>query len=221
MSIMICFTAFRAAEAQTICQARANAAAFSWAPGSKVSVYVAASDFMQDEIEFLLAPVTNWNAVSSETGSQVIFEYKASAQAPPNCTNCLTITRGVVFDKKHRHLTELRSLNDPQQRTMLSATIVIDPRLTNHETLTNAVAHELGHSFGLLDCYSCKDKSTVMNQFKNVNTSNHMNGPTACDVVQVKSAYRAHASHAAQKNQFVDEGEEPVDDDTPIVLRKP
>ena len=159
-SIMICLTAFRAAEAQTICapcKPSANAAAsgfFSWTPGSTVDVYVAASDFTPDEIEFLLAPVANWNAVSSET-------------------------------------------------------------------LTNAVAHELGHSFGLLDCYSCKDKTTVMNQFKNVNTSNHMNGPTACDVAQVKSAYRAHANHAAQKKIVVEEGAEPVDDDTPIVLRKP
>lgn len=60
-----------------------------------------------------------------------------------------------------------------------------------------------------------------MNQFRNVNTSNHMNGPTACDVAQVKSAYRARANHAAQNEIVVDEGEEPVDDDTPIVLRKP
>ena len=30
---------------------------------------------------------------------------------------------------------------------------------------TNALAHELGHSFGLLDCYSCKTQSTVMIRF--------------------------------------------------------
>jgi hypothetical protein len=193
-----------------------------WAPGSTVNVYVTAGEFNEDEISHLLAPLTTWNAASSETGSQVKFEYKGLTKAPLNCTNCLTITRGPVFDKKHRHLTELRSLNDPQRRTMLRANIVIDPRLTNHETLTNAVAHELGHSFGLVDCYSCKEKSTVMNQFKSANIPNQMNGPTTCDVAQVKSVYRAHASHALQKRTIVvDEGEEPVDDDTPVVIPKP
>ena len=224
-SIVISLAAFCAVEAQTIsttCAKAASSGFWSWAPGSTVNVYVAAGEFTEDEIDFLLAPLTNWNAASSETGSQVTFEYKGFANAPLHCTNCLTIKRGHVFDKKHRHLTELRSLNDPQQRTMLWATIVIDPRLTNHETLTNAVAHELGHSFGLLDCYSCKEKSTVMIQFTSVNTPNHMNGPTGCDVAQVKSVYRAHASQTAQKKKIVvDEGEEPEDDDTPIVIPKP
>lgn len=221
--ILICLTAFRAVEAQTISCAKAAAiGSWSWAPGSTVSVYVAAGEFTEDAIVYLLTPLTTWNAVASETGSQVTFEYKGLAEAPLNCINCLTITRGPVFDKKHRHLTELRSLNDPRQRTMLWATIVIDPRLTKHETLTNAVAHELGHSFGLLDCYSCKEKSSVMIQFKSVNTPNHMSGPTACDVAQVQSVYGAHVTRAAQKKKIVvDEGEEPVADDTPIVVPKP
>jgi len=108
---------------------------------------------------------------------------------------------------------------------MTWATIVIDPVLTSPKTLTNAVAHELGHTFGLLDCYSCKQESTVMIQFKTVNASNEMDGPTACDVVQVKRAYHVLAAQLKRLPQpkpiVVDEGEEPVEDDTPVVVPKP
>ena len=69
---------------------------------------------------------------------------------------------------------------------MTWAQIVVDPRLTNPKALTNAVAHELGHNFGLLDCYTCKFKTTVMNQFKVVNEPNDMEGPTTCDIAKLK-----------------------------------
>jgi hypothetical protein len=63
-----------------------------------------------------------------------------------------------------------------------------------------------------------------MNQFKTVNEPNDMEGPTGCDIAQVKAAYKELAVRvrpSPQKDEIVDEGEEPVDDDTPIVIRKP
>ena len=187
-----------------------------WAPESKIEVYVFNADFTEAELPFLLAPLTSWNSV--DTGSKVKFEYKGTTKAPRYCQNCLTIKRGHVFDKAKRHLTELQTYGDARTRHINWATIVIDPRLTKPDTLTNAVAHELGHSFGLLDCYSCKQKSSVMVQFKNVNISNEMVGPTPCDVAQVRAAYQ---KQIALTRKVVDEGEEPVDDDTPIVVPKP
>lgn len=203
----------------------APAGFWTWAPDSKIKVYVVASDFKESELSYLLAPLSTWNAVTNSTGSRVKFEYQGTASEPLYCQNCLTIVRGEVFDKAKRHLTELRTYSAERDRIMTWATIVIDPRLTNPKTLTNAVAHELGHSFGLLDCYSCKQKSTVMVQFDAVNVSNEMDGPSACDVAQVKSTYQALAAQlkqpTARKTISVDEGEEPVDDDTPVVVRKP
>lgn len=196
-----------------------------WAPESAVKVYVFQTDFQETELPFLLAPLASWNSVSVATGSRVTFEYKGTTKDPLYCQNCLTIKRGHVFEKSKRHLTELNSYSVPNSSRLLAwATIVVDPRLTNPGTLTNAVAHELGHTFGLLDCYSCKQKSSVMRQFKSVNVSNEMNGPTACDVAQVKSAYESLAiqlKHAAKAKKEIDEGEEPVDDDTPIVVPRP
>ena len=198
---------------------------FTWAPGSQIRVYVFDSDFDQSELPFLLAPLKSWNAVSVLTESHVNFEYKGTTDRLFYCENCLLIRRGRVFDQSRRHLTELKTYNLPENKIMTRASIVIDPRLTNHKALTNAVAHELGHSFGLLDCYSCKAGSTAMLQFKAVNVSNEMDGPSACDVIQVRAVFKAVATQLTKtpraKPVNEDEGEEPVDDNTPVVIRKP
>jgi hypothetical protein len=186
---------------------------------------VVESDFQPGEVSSLLAPLASWNAVADVTGSRVKFEYAGATASPRHCENCLTIERGSVFDKQKRHLTELRAYSVRGDRMLSWASIVIDPALTNPKALTDAVAHELGHNFGLFDCYSCKAKTTVMNQFGPINVPNNMPGPTACDVAQVKAAYKQLALQAsrapATKKLTSDEGEEAVDDDTPIVVSKP
>lgn len=197
---------------------------WTWAPGSEVSVYILESEFKENELPFLLAPLNSWNAVSDLTGSKVKFEYKGTTAHSLQCENCLTIQRGLVFDKSRRHLTELITYNAARNRTIIWAHIVIDRLLTSPQTLTNAVAHELGHTFGLLDCYSCKKRSTVMVQFKDANVPNGMDGPSLCDVVQVKTFYHALVAElrrTARSKPVVDEGEEPSEDDTPIVVPKP
>jgi hypothetical protein len=198
---------------------------WSWTPGSTVKVYVVQAGFRETELPFLLAPLTSWNSVSVVTGSGVSFEYKGTTKTRLYCENCLTIERDRVFDKSKRHLTELRSYSVAGSSNFIAwATIVVDPLLTSPRTLTNAVAHELGHSFGLTDCYSCHDKSSVMMQFRAVNVPNEMDGPTGCDVARVKAAYqslRARLRQAVKAKKEIDEGEEPVEDDTPIVVPRP
>lgn len=207
------------------CEAGVQAPAvgfWTWTAGTQVQVYVVERDFQPEDLPSLLAPLENWNAVSEITGSRVNFKYIGPKASPQHCENCLTISRGPVFDKKRHHLTELRAYSARNDRLMTSATIVVDFTLTNRQALTDAVAHELGHSFGLRDCYSCKAKSTVMNQFGRVNTPNEVPGPTTCDVAQVKSTYKQLALQVTQHKTIpIDEGEEPVDDDTPIVIPKP
>jgi hypothetical protein len=211
----------------TPCKVGKDAAAFgfwTWAANSKISVYVLDGDFTEPELPYLLKPLQNWNAVSEATGSGVKFTYQGSTAAPLYCESCLTIMRGNVFDKTKRHATELRTYSAHADQIMTWAHIVIDPVLTNPKALTNAMAHELGHNFGLVDCYRCKSRSTVMIQFKSVNQPNDMEGPTACDVGQVKAAYKELAVHVRPSpttSETVDEGEEPVDDDTPVVIKKP
>jgi hypothetical protein len=212
----------------TSCRVGVQAPAFgfwTWAPHSTVNIYILTSDFQSDELSYLLAPIHNWNSVLEATDSGVKFVYLGPTSAPLYCENCLTIMRGRVFDKTRRHATELRTYSAHRDQIMTYASIVIDPMLTNPKALTNAIAHELGHNLGLLDCFTCKQKSTVMNQFKVVNVSNDMEGPTACDIAQVGAAYKELALRVRPSPQPEklrrDEGEEPVDDDTPIVVPKP
>ena len=198
---------------------------WTWAPESRINVYILGTDIEPNEIEYLLTPLARWNSVSEITGSGIKFEYQGLTNTPLYCENCLTIVRGPVFDKSRRHLTELRTYSAASNRIMTWATIVVDPLLKNPRTLTNALVHELGHSFGLLDCSSCKPNSTVMVQFQAVNVPNNMDRPTACDVAQVKLAYQTLAAQLKRvtppKSLLTDEGEEPVDDNTPVVVRKP
>jgi hypothetical protein len=65
-----------------------------------------------------------------------------------------------------------------------------------------------------------------MNQFEAVNMPNGMEGPTSCDIAQVKEAYKelkvvVRASPPDRKSMPEDEGEEPADDDTPVVVPTP
>ncbi|HJP95114.1 MAG TPA: hypothetical protein VJ875_24350 [Pyrinomonadaceae bacterium] len=227
-AVIICAAMVVPALAQSPCKVGVEAPPvgfWTWTPKSEISIYVLAGDFSDGEVQYLLAPLASWNAVSEATASNVRFEYKGTINTPLHCENCLTIKRGQVFDKSNRHLTELQTYSAERNQIMTWANIVIDPRLTTPKTLTNAMAHELGHSFGLLDCYSCKQGSTVMIQFKGVNVSNEMNGPSGCDVAQVKRVYELVAAQLKRasraKTVAMDEGEKPVEDDTPVIVPKP
>ncbi|HKR60926.1 MAG TPA: hypothetical protein VJS64_14495 [Pyrinomonadaceae bacterium] len=197
---------------------------WTWAAEARVKVYIASTDFKADELPYLLKAFENWNKVSDLTNSGVKFEYAGDTKEQLPCKNCLTLLRGKVFDKKNRHATELKAFSTRHDQIITYASIIIDPALTNHKAILDAVAHELGHNLGLLDCYTCKKKSTVMNQFKTMNVPNDMGAPTACDIARVREAYKelkVRVRPSPLSRNLIDEGEEPEDDDTPIVIPKP
>ena len=220
-------TAIAVAQKITPCKVGHDAAGFGywmWPRGVTVKLYVVKNNFTADEIASLLAPVNNWNAVAGVTGSNVKFEYAGLTVDEMHCESCLTITLGAVFDHTRRHVTELKVYSAQSNQLMTWATIVVDKSLSNPKSLTNCIAHELGHNFGLLDCYECRKNSTVMNKLPALNESNNMAAPSECDVAQIQAAYlqlRVAIKPAPQLQLVVDEGEEPIDDDTPIVIRKP
>lgn len=196
---------------------------WTWAANAHAQVYVRFADFDPGHLPYLLTALQNWNSASEQTGSGVKFEYQGNTVQQRSCENCLTIMRGRVFDKTTRHATELRAYSAKGNQIITFASIIVDPVLTNPKALLNALVHELGHNLGLLDCFTCKRKSTVMNQFEAVNVSNDMEKPTSCDIAQVREAYKelkmlVRASPSGRESMPVDEGEEPVDDDTPIVI---
>jgi hypothetical protein len=130
------------------------------------------------------------------------------------------LKRGAVLDEKQRHVTELHAFSVRSDRIITHASIVIDSRLNDRKSLRSAVAHEIGHSLGLSDCYNCAARSTVMLQLKALNVWNEMEGPTSLDIAQVRQAYN-ELSVRSLSVVSVDEGEEPIDDDMPLVVPEP
>jgi len=199
---------------------------WTWASNAHVKVYLRSADFSSEQISYLLNALENWNNVSELTGSGVKFENQGSTARQLSCENCLTIMRGPVFDRTKRHATELKVYSAHSDQIITYATITVDSSLTNPKALQDAIAHELGHNLGLLDCYSCQSNSTLMTQFKAFNVPKEIEGPTRCDIAQVKAAYkelktRVRRSPINGHSIFDDEGEEPIDDDTPVVIPKP
>jgi len=197
---------------------------WTWAANSHVKVYIRSADFTTEQFPHLLSALKTWNNVLDETGSGVRLEYQGNTVAELSCENCLTIMRGPVFDKTRRHVTELKAYSAQRNQIISYATISVAPVLTNARALEDALEHEFGHNLGLLDCYSCKTKSTVMNQFKVVNKPKDIDGPSRCDIAQVKEAYRElkiRVRPSPPNRNLIDEGEEPVDDDTPVIVPKP
>ncbi len=199
---------------------------WTWPANAHVSVYVLSADFQTAEVPYLLIALKNWNSVSGETGAGVIFDYQGTTTQQKFCKNCLTIMRGSVFDKRTNHAAELRAYSLESDQIMTYAAIVIDPALTNLRALTDTVAHELGHNLGLRDCYSCNSRFTVMSKLKALNVPNQADGPKFCDIAQVKHAYdqlRIRVGTAPQSaiSAGDDAGEEPIDDDSPIVVLQP
>jgi hypothetical protein len=197
---------------------------WTWAANTHVKVFVRSADFKPEEIPYLLASLETWNGVSDLTSSRVKFEYQGSTKVELSCESCLTVIRGPVFDKAKRHATELKAYSLHHDQIINYALIVVDPILTNLKAMRDAMAHELGHNLGLLDCFTCKQKSTLMNQFKELNVPNNVSAPTSCDVAQVRLAYqelKVRIGPSPPARRSIDQGEEPVDDDTPIVVPKP
>ena len=197
---------------------------WTWAANTHVKVYVRSADFKPEEIPYLLASLEAWNGVSELTGSRVKFDYQGSTPLELSCENCLTVMRGAVFDKAKRHATEIKAYSIHHDQIINYASIIVDPVLTNQKALRDAIAHELGHNLGLLDCFTCTSKGTLMNQFRAVNAPKNLSAPTSCDIAQVKLAYqelKVRVRPSPPPRRSIDQGEEPVDDDTPIVVPKP
>jgi hypothetical protein len=197
---------------------------WTWASNARVKVFIVTADFKAEDVSSLIGAISNWNNVSELTGSRVKLEYQGPTDRQLTCENCLTIMRGSVLDKSKRHLTGLTVFSMRHDQIISYATIQVDPVLTNSKAIADALAHELGHNFGLLDCYTCKKKSTVMNQFKTTNVPNDMPAPTLCDIAQVREAYKElkfRVRPSPPDRDSMDEGEEPVDDDTPVIISKP
>jgi predicted Zn-dependent protease len=83
----------------------------------------------------------------------------------------MTLVRGDIYTKKQRHLALLEAHSLRQDQLIDYAVVIVDLKVKRAEVLTNVIAHEIGHSLGLLDCTKCSSGSTVMGYMKGADES--------------------------------------------------
>lgn len=162
---------------------------WTWPADTEVNIYLREPDFSASDLSAVKLAVENWDATATENGSNVRFIFHGLTRETRNAQGEITIVRKTVFDRKQRHLARLEAHSRYQDGLIDYALILVDPSVQNSGLLTNVVAHEIGHSLGLLDCYKCDSRSTTMGLIKNGDASNRIEGPTRCDKREVRAAY--------------------------------
>lgn len=162
---------------------------WTWPANTRVNIYLREPDFSESDVAAVILAVQNWDASATENGSHVRFTFRGLTRQTRTAHGDMTIIRKTVYDKKRRQRALLEAHSRQRDRFIDYALILVDPSVQNTGMLTNVVAHELGHSLGLLDCYQCRNLSTAMGLLKAGDESNGIEGPTSCDKREVMMAY--------------------------------
>jgi len=207
------------------CVAGRTAATFgfwTWPANSQVNLYLRAPDFAEGDAPAVKIALDNWNVAAAESGANVHFNFKGLTTAPKIGPGDLTLIRQAVYSKRQRHLALLEAHSLRSDQLIDWGLILVDPRVKDRNVLTNVVAHEIGHSLGLMDCHHCQSGTTAMGLMKSAEESNGIEGPTSCDRSTVLAAYQELKRHVGRAPlpraaESEDESDDAEEDDTPIV----
>lgn len=150
----------------------------------------------------------NWsNNPNTAAGVRYNFNFNA---APTGGPNTIYVARTAP---------PLEPTGQPQARmdptfnstnTNLQAAIVrVNPAVTNCTALTEAMAHEIGHMYGLADCPNCPAGTSVMTSYNNMNdVDSGSPSPMGCDAEQARLAgtYNPTTARAPQPRQETNPG---------------
>lgn len=131
----------------------------SWPPNTTVLVNINSSQFNMNEIGCLARAFENWNANNGATGnnSGVYFrvDYSPNSVATLNSSNqsvsttldpSFQVNRGTALDGVAP--AEVYPDDYPSDNRRTAAVAVVDSRVTDCDTLTAFMAHEIGHTMG-------------------------------------------------------------------------
>ncbi len=164
-----------------------------WRPGARVRVYYLKDNFSREETAAFTRAVSNWNAALVEIDSRVAFVSGGERETIAEDDASITVMRGVPKGKDRLGQLKLYSMSNGVMR----ATMIISPAVTDLDALTSLMAHELGHSMGLGDCYGCRRGTTTMAAFKDTNEGNDVYSPSECDKYVVAQGYAGGGSSQA------------------------
>lgn len=165
----------------------------AWAEGTQVNVNINPNQFSSAERQSLQTAFTNWQAANGATGngSDVTFNITFNA-TPVSGAGTFQVNRATPQGGGQ---SEIGGTTNGTNRT--SAFVNIDPRVTNTTALTQVMAHEIGHTFGLADCTACAAGTSVMTLPPCCNyndTSAGRTRPSSCDNATAKQVGQYIAS---------------------------
>ena len=131
----------------------------SWPQGSSVVVNISPS-FSEAERSAIQAGFVNWQNVNGPDGnsSGVTFTFTSNSN-PVSGPNTHQVNQQAPSLGGQ---AETGGTPTPNGANRSNAFTNISPQVTNSTALTQVVAHEVGHTFGLGDCPSCAAGTSVM-----------------------------------------------------------
>lgn len=156
--------------------------------------FVNGSEYSAAQLQALKAAFTNWQAANGSNGncSYVTFVFD---QTPISGSSTFDVTRGTLTDR------QAQTEGQASGGFRIAAQTIIDSRVTDTTALTQVMAHEIGHTFGLNDCGTCAAGSSVMTlppcpPCDYNDTTAGRTSPSSCDNASVKQngAYNCHCA---------------------------
>ena len=164
-----------------------EATGWRWSTRSVVHVYYLKDSFSKAERDSLSQAINSWNDALRETDAQVRFVVGGERASLMEENASMTVLRGVPRGKDRVGQILLYTLSNG----VTYASVTISPAVTSPDALTSLMAHEIGHSLGLADCYKCERGTTAMAAFRSDNKGNDVYAPSECDKFVVAAGYSA------------------------------
>jgi hypothetical protein len=163
-----------------------------WRPGSQVTVvFDQNANFTQSEMNAMRTAAENWNASNGAGGNNSGVTLTGFSQGPaPNyntATNILFVKRGIPVRNGVADTGVSANTTSYPYTSVATTTILEGVNWSFPPDLTSVMAHEIGHTFGLGDCYPACDGTSVMGTAGNCHVDSNGQptgcflGPTPCD----------------------------------------
>lgn len=161
--VLILFLIYVWVHAQTTCvNPDVTTPTQAWAPGSTINVNV--SGFSAAQQPCVKAAFDNWNAANSADGSGVTLNVTFN-DTPVNTTgqtNVYQVTSKQPTDAQGNPANVLGNTGGQGNGTnRTNASTDVNPNITDCTAITETVAHEIGHTFGLGECSQCTAPSSL------------------------------------------------------------